>query len=419
MVSAALRFKLDTLPFLDAQDANTDKLVELRSKPSRQLLVWQPDAVADIFRSEHAMRLDGSETLGPLGGRHSLLFANGERHTSYRRVIGARLRGKQLATQHETIREVTAEAVDALRPGSVIDLPSWTRALTLRIVSRILFGHTDSAFLGAFTEWLDAALGTRRRTMVYRYLRPPGAVPSPWRTFQQRREALCQAVLRDARHPEDGSLLAELSRPEAPLGRLTDAELTDQVLSLLFAGHETTASAITSALYWLGRDDCLTAKIRAEVGDGDASDADEVPLLEATCREVLRISPPAMVAGNRVLTEDRDLFGTRLAAGTRLTPCIYSAHRQPDVYPDPHRFDPGRFLGQRHSAQKYLPFGGGTRRCLGADLATLEMRMIVAAVLRARDVRVLAPEQATFALRGQALCFGPSLLASVGGAPCG
>ncbi|MEV6235681.1 cytochrome P450 [Lentzea sp. NPDC051838] len=416
MTLNALRFKMDTLRFLDERTAAGDTFFELQSRPERRLLVWQPEGLAEIFRSEHRMRLASSSTVEPLSGHHSLLFANGPRHTAYRKVIGARLRGRPLAACRDTIRQEAEAALEDVRPGSVVNLPEWSRALALRIISRVLFGHVDHELLTTFTRWLDSALGTRSRMLAYRYLRLPPAVPTPWRTFQRRRADLCDRVLRAAPHATDGSLTAVLRDGEPPLGALGDDDLTDQVLSLLFAGHETTASAMTSALYWLGRHPDVLADVRAELAatSADGAVAEDVPLLDAVCREVLRISPPAMIAGNRVLTEDMDILGHRAAAGTRLTPCIYAAHRQTDLYPDPLRFDPGRFLGQRTQAQRYLPFGGGTRRCLGADFASMEMRMVLAAVLRTRDVRVLSPHKATFALRGQVLCFGPTLLATVG-----
>lgn len=393
-----------TLPFLDEQ---TDTFVEL--KPG-QFLVWQPDTLAEIFRSESSMHLDASSTLQPLVGRHSLLFANGESHTAYRKIIGARLRGRALADQHDIIRSETEAALAATRPDAVLNLPGWIRALTLRIISRVLFGHCDDKFLAAFTHLVESAFGTRRRTLVYRYFRPPLTVPSRWRTFLRHREELSRYLSRDALRAAPGSLTSVML--DASLG---EDDLTDQILSLLFAGHETTASATTSLLYWLSRDEKVLTEIQAELAatTSDGSVADDVPLLDAACRETLRISPPAMIAGNRVLSEDLTLAGRHFASGTRLTPCIYAAHRQADIYPDPHRFDPGRFTGQRFPTQHYLPFGGGTRRCLGADLASLEMRMIAAAVLRARAVHLHAPDRATFALRGQALCFGPTLPATL------
>ncbi|MBP2326669.1 cytochrome P450 [Kibdelosporangium banguiense] len=405
MTLRELSFAFHPLSFLDSQRTRPDKLAELCPFPRRKVLVWQPEALGQIFRSERYMRLDGSSTLEPLVGRHSLLFANGPRHVAYRKVIGSRLRGRELASQYETIRSVTESTVDLLRPGTVIDVPEWTRALTLRIISLIIFGRIDQPLLTRFTDWTHSALGGRQRALVYRHFRPPTGFPSPWRTFLSERDLLRQEILDAAKESDGTGLIGLLVSGQPPLGHLGEDELVDQVLSMLFAGHETTASATTSALYWIARDDRLLADIRDELAAGDAT----FPLLEAVCQETLRISPPAMVAGNRVLTREITVLGQRMAAGTRLTPCIYLAHSQPDSFPDPHRFDPTRFLGNRLSAHHYLPFGGGTRRCLGADLAMLEMRTILATLLRRWTLRHIGGTVAKFTTRGPALGFGPAL----------
>ncbi|MEU0879510.1 cytochrome P450 [Lentzea sp. NPDC005914] len=360
----AWRFRLDPLPLLDSCIGAGSLALG-----ADQELVWEPSRVGEIFRTEHQMRVDGSSTLEPLVGKHSLLFANGPAHTSHRQVIGPQLRGRALAAWQPVI---AAETAAALAPG-VVDLPSWTRKLTLRIISRILFGETRDEFLSSFAAWVDSALGNRRRALVYRYLRF-SSVPA-WRNFLREREELRRLVL---------------SFPSGlDVGDLSDSDRADQLVSLLFAGHETTASALTSALYWLDRSPGVLADLRDEP-DG--------PLLDAVCREVLRISPPAVIAGNRVLE------------GKRLTPCIYAAHRNPEVFTRPLEFCPERFVGHRFPASQYLPFGGGTRRCLGADLAMLELRTVLAMVVQT-DFRVVAPERAVFGPRGQVLCF-PELTAA-------
>lgn len=347
------RFKLDPLPLLDSHVAAGS----LALRPNH-LLVWEPSRVAEIFRTE--THLDGSDTLEPLVGKHSLLFANGPEHTAYRQVIGPQLRGR--AWEPVIAAETEAALVDG-----VVDLPEWTRTLTLRIISRILFGEARDEFLSRFATWVDSALGSRRRALVYRYLRFPG-VPA-WRNFLRERDELRRLLLEFPAGLE--------------LGELTDEDRADQLVSLLFAGHETTASALTSALYWLDRSPGVLADLRGEP-DG--------PLLEAVCREVLRISPPAVVAGNRVQGD------------TRLTPCIYAAHRNPEVFAKPLEFCPERFVGQRYPSSQYLPFGGGKRRCLGADLAMLELRTVLARLVQL-DFRLVAPDRAVFGPRGQVLCF--------------
>ncbi|MGS2646836.1 cytochrome P450 [Streptosporangium sp. LJ11] len=429
------RFALRTRSFLDAHAADRTGMVELSPAPDRQLLVWNPEAVGEIFRSEQRMVLEGSDTLGPLVGEHSMLFANGQRHAAYRKVVGTALRGRRLAAYRGVIAEATDAALGSLAPGTTFSLPEWTRALTLRIIGRIVLGHAEDETLGPFTKWVEYTLGSRARTLAYRHLRGLGPLPSPWRTFQRDRAEIVGDLLRASRAGgsrqgrEPGGKAAErtgepptiaglLTSGEEPLGPMGDEELSDQLISLLFAGHETTASAIAWTLFWLHRDERVRhdvlAELEATTDDGSTTEA--VPLLNAVCQEALRISPPATVAGNRMLTSDWRLLDRPEPAGTRLTPCIALAHRSPEIYPDPGRFDPGRFLGAPRHAQEYLPFGGGTRRCLGANLAMLEMRMVVAAVLRRHDLRCLNPEAAVPHLRGPAMGPGPLRMA-VGGCP--
>ncbi|KOV84800.1 hypothetical protein ADL03_14965 [Nocardia sp. NRRL S-836] len=408
------------MAFLDSLTAEQSDVVELSRPPERRLLVGNPEAIGQIFRADRQMHLAGSDTLRPLVGDRSLLFANGDRHAAYRQAIGPELRGNALRRYHSTIADTTHAAIRTLVPGSVVELAEWTRKITLDVIGSIVLGPCGEDLLHRFSTWVDGALGSVPRTLLYRYLRTSAGLPSPWRTFLRRREVIDRDVLRCAR-PEGrggtasrtprGTLAGLLTSGREPLGRLDDDELRDQLVSLLFAGHETTASATAWTLFWLERHPRILADVRDELAatTSEAANARDVPLLDAVCRESLRLTPPATLAGNRVLIEDWELLGRPTAAGTRLTPSIYLVHRRPDVHPDPQRFDPGRFLDRRMSAQDFLPFGGGLRRCLGADFAMLELRMIVAAVLRSLELRCVNPRRGVPQLRGVAMGPRPGL----------
>jgi len=397
-----LRFSLRPLDFLDGQELSRVGAVELRKRPHHRLLVWNSDMLRDLFRSEQRMRLAGSSTLEPLVGRRSLLFANGDRHTCYRRIVGARLRGEPLASYCGLILDTARSAVEELRPGSTATLSDWAHHLILRIFSQIALGRVDESLVSAFASWVAGALGSRPRALSYRYVRPPAAVPSPWRTFLCRRGELATRIRRGVRDGSYPGLAAMLPAD------IDEDETVDQVFSLLFAGYETTATALTSALQWLDRDEPLRHNVQDELdaSSADGSSAADLPLLNAVCLETLRISPPALIAGNRVLLDDAEVAGQPMSAGTRLTPCIYLAHRQPETYSSPHVFDPGRFLGRRPPAHAYLPFGGGRRRCLGADLAQLELRMVLAALLRRRVLTSAGDTPPRLRVHGQVLGFG-------------
>ncbi|WP_091670970.1 cytochrome P450 [Amycolatopsis marina] len=399
MNGVELRLALRTLPFLDARSDLPEGMLDLRQGPHAKLLVWHPDAIDRIFRSDRRLLHPGSNSLMPLFGAGSLLWADGERHAAYRRALGPPLRGKRLTVYEGLISRITHEALDELSAGSLVALPAWSRRIALRVVAAIVLGAANDTVLVPFTRWIDRALGSRRRTLAYRYLR--GGLP-------RSSAELDRSLIRQAKVHRGGlppTLAAVMLSGEGPLGKVDDEELRDQLVSLLFAGHETTASATAWTLYHLARDRQLTAAVRAEIeaaGDGGA-DAGRVPLLQAVIQEALRLAPPVTVAENRTLTEDTELLGRTLPAGTTLTPSIYLAHRRRDSFADPRRFDPARFLDTKASPQRYLPFGGGSRHCLGSGLAQLEIRMITAAVLGRLDWECVNPRAAVPELRGHAM----------------
>jgi cytochrome P450 family 110 len=214
---------------------------------------------------------------------------------------------------------------------------------------------------------------------------------------------------------QPAALATRLLAGEQPLGVLDDEELRDQIMSLLFAGHETSASTTAWILYWLSRDEKIYRDVIDELTSTstDGSDPTQVPLLQAVIHEALRLSPPAIIAGKRMLPADGELLGKPLPAGSIVTPCMYLAHHQPDLFPQPRRFNPTRFLGNRVSRQHYFPFGGGTRRCLGSELAMVQVRMITAAVLRRCQLHCVNPEAGIPELRGPAMTLARGLRMSI------
>lgn len=394
-----LRLALRPLPFLESTVDSPAGILELRRRPAPKLLVWQPELVDWIFRSDETMRHPGGRSLIPLFGARSPLWAEGSRHAAYRQVLGSPLRGRRLTDQHDIIAAAVHAAIDGLQPGTEVELLSWTRAITLRVIARIMLGGFDDGLLTRFTAWIDKAFGSRYRTLAYRYLL--GSLPRPGADLDD--ELMRTAKAHTDLHPP--TLAARMLAAGEPVGPLDDAELRDAVVSMMFAGHETTAAGAAWTLYWLDREPAIRREVLAELEStgADGAEAARVPLLQATVLEMLRVTPPAMTAEHRVLGEDRDLPGRTFPAGSMLTPAIYLAHHHPDVFPNPGRFDPHRFLGERPPAQHYFPFGGGTRYCLGSQLAQLEVRMITAAVLRRRVWRCANRSGPAPRLRGQVL----------------
>jgi cytochrome P450 len=181
-----------------------------------------------------------------------------------------------------------------------------------------------------------------------------------------------------------------------------DDELLEQMMSLIGAGHETTASALTWALYHIHREPSVKARLLDELR-GLAVPLDPravtgLPYLNAVCSEALRLNPVAPIAG-RTLRRGLTLQGYDLPAGVSVGIGIINVHRRADLYPEPERFRPERFLEREPSAFEYLPFGGGSRRCLGAAFAVYEMKLVLATVLRTHDLRLVSDAPVRAALR--------------------
>ncbi|MBK1786985.1 cytochrome P450 [Prauserella cavernicola] len=391
-----LRMALRTLSFLDSQAHRPEGFVELSGEPHPKLLVWQPEAIEWIFREDSGLDHPGSRSMRPLLGPHSLLWLDGPRYGTYRTLLGPALGSRRLADFHGLISDAVDRALTELRPGTEFALPEWTRQVTLDIASRILLGADGPPVLRELTAWLERALGSPVRSLAYRLFR--GGLPAS-------DPALDRELVRIARAARPPALAALLVDPDGPLGGVGDEELRDQIVSLLFAGHETTASATAWTVCWLDRNPDVRRDVLDELRSTSDSgaDANAVPLLQACVRESLRLSPPVLIAGNRRLTGKARLLGRELPRGTVLSPSIYLAHRRPDSFRCPHRFDPGRFLGARLPTQHYLPFGGGARHCPGSGLGLLEARMITAALLRRREPRSVGEKAGVPAIRGHAM----------------
>jgi cytochrome P450 len=180
---------------------------------------------------------------------------------------------------------------------------------------------------------------------------------------------------------------------------MTDQELRDELMTLLVAGHETTATSLAWAFDLLLRHPAELERLTAEVESGNGTD-----YLDAVIKETLRIRPvvPGVV---RVLKESIELNGFELPAGVRVAPNIYLTHRRPDVYPEPERFRPERFLDGGPDTYSWIPFGGGIRRCLGASFALYEMKIVIPAILQRVQLSAVSPEPER--IRRRAVTFVP------------
>jgi cytochrome P450 len=205
------------------------------------------------------------------------------------------------------------------------------------------------------------------------------------------RGALCAALqeqVETRRRKASGGddVLSILIAPQSAAGdHLSDEEIQDQLITMILAGHETTASSITWALVCLNAQPNAMSRLERELDQAGASLPDErlagLPYLQAVCLETLRMRPVIPVVARELQLPFR-IRGMTLPAGTFVTPCSYLAHRRPEAFPDPDTFKPERFLDQRYSPYEYFPFGGGVHRCIGMSFALLELQLVLGVLVR-------------------------------------
>ena len=260
--------------------------------------------------------------------------------------------------------------------------------ITLEVILRTVIGATDPARLAALRTVMPQLLNVGPwETLAL--AKPDLLRRRPWRGLRRRiadADELLYAEIADRRADpnlaERTDVLAMLVRAADDDGRtMTDSELRDQLMTLLVAGHDTTATGLSWALERLTRHPAVLAKAVQAADASAAGDPAGDEYLDALAKETLRIRPVVFDVG-RLLTEPIELAGYRLPAGVMVVPGIGLVHGSAAVYPDPDRFDPDRMLGATLSPTTWLPFGGGNRRCLGANFAMVEMRVVLREILR-------------------------------------
>ncbi|MGY0502394.1 cytochrome P450 [Nocardia sp. FBN12] len=358
------------------------------------LFTGTAEGARELFRAPAAsLEPPLPNPIEPMVGAASLILSSGTRHRTDRALLapalhGARVRPLGEVIRNATLREIHCGTAGPWQLGTRIDALEATRAITLRVILAAVFGPgSDRAaeydgvvadFLAAFTTPLMVAPVLRRGIGGF----------GPWERFTAARERLDTLLLADIAErrrtgPADGDLLDLLLATRYDDGTaLTDTELCEQLRTLLAAGHETTATTLTWALYHLHREPGLLTRLLAELpaaGDDPAEQA-RLPLLDAVCQETLRLHPPVPIV-LRTLTAPLRWRGFDVAAGATIGLAVGVLHSQPSTWPAPHLFHPDRFLDRKVSQFEFAPFGGGHRRCIGATLADYELRIVLATLL--------------------------------------
>jgi cytochrome P450 len=355
--------------------------------------VADPALVKDVFTGDpDVLRAgEGNRPLEPVVGPDSLLLLDGPRHLRRRRLVLPPFHGERLQGYAEDMAALTRDDVARWPRGTPFALEPHLRAITLGIIVRVVFGIEDAARAARLRDLIPRQVpdGGWSTLLLLPALRRDLGPRSPWRRFLAARAAVDTLLYAEIAARRTGPALGDrtdilsllLQARDEDGAPLTDRELRDELMTLLIAGHETTASALAWAFALLHQRPDALARATAEA----RADAAPTPYLDAVATETLRLKPPLPLAVRRT-TRPVTLGDHHLPAGTRVAPAIYLVHRRADLYAEPLAFRPERFLGAGPETYSWLPFGGGIRRCVGAAFAQLELRTVLRTVLATVDV---------------------------------
>ncbi len=340
------------------------------------VMLSDPAAIREVFTAPadlmHAG--DANEILRPMLGPSSVLLLDGAAHMHQRKLMLPAFQGERLQRYREIMVDATERALADWRPGDALALRPHAQAITLEVIVRAVFGVEAGApndrLKALLSHVLDrltrvrrmvviAAAGPNHPRIVALFRRELAAVDAElYRLIAERRAAS------DLAHRDDVLSMLLLARDERGAG-LSDSELRDELMTLLVAGHETTANSLAWAFERLARTPGGLERVAEDAG-----------YAEAAVRETLRLRPVIALVARR-LTRDAEIAGRLLPEGAVLTPCILLVHRRADIYPDPDAFRPERFLERPPGTYTWIPFGGGVRRCVGATFAQMEMQVVL------------------------------------------
>lgn len=364
------------------------------------VIVSNPEAMQQILKSDRTQLSaprDFNLLLRPLLGDRSVIMLDREAHRKRRQLVMPSFHGDRMRAYSELIVKVTEQVMGQIRPGQTFLARTAMQDISLGVITEAVFGLSTgdrdrqlkqllASISDLFSSPLTAAF------LFLPWLQKDLGAWSPWGKFLRQRQQtddLIYAEISDRRansDPNRTDILSLLMSAQDELGEsLTDLELRDELMTLLSAGHETTATAMAWALYWIHRAPEVLAKLRKEI-DGlgenpELMDIARLPYLTAVCHETLRIHPVAMLTFPRVVQEPIELMGYPLEPGAILMGCMYLTHQREDLYPNHQEFRPERFLERQYSPYEFVPFGGGVRRCLGEALALFEMKLVIATVV--------------------------------------
>jgi cytochrome P450 len=371
---------------------------------SPMVMLADPDSIKALYgNSQHGLPPGRTLALLPILGPGSLLLLEGRDHLARRKLMLPPFHGARMREYEATVREVVAADVERWPEGEPFAIHPRMQRVTLEVILRAVFGVTDERRRDALADRLNgllsdtASAGLQFGVLLSRRF----GTRDPMIPLQERRreiDAMLDVEIAERRADPREDILSMLVAARFEDGEpLDDAEIRDQLMTLLLAGHETTATGLAWTFDLLVR--------HPDALDRLASDPDDQAYVRAVVTESLRLRPVVPLAGRR-LAAPLTVDGYELPPGTDVTPAIWLAHTRADRYPEPFAFRPERFLNGASSTFSWIPFGGGVRRCIGAAFAEMEMRVALTEILRRRTIRAASSRAERVARRN--VTFSPA-----------
>ena len=362
---------------------------------SPMVLISDPEAIKALYTErENGLPPGRNIVLEPIMGPRSVLLLEGDDHLARRKLMLPAFHGERMRSYQPVVEEIVGAEIDSWPIGEVFPIHARMQAVTLEVILRVVFGVADGPRLerlrGLLAKVLtETASPTAQlvRIATQRFDRR-----GPWAKFEGQLRTVDELLFAEIgeRRSDPGLedrddilsalMLARFEDGEA----MADSELRDQLMTLLLAGHETTATALAWTFDLLLRHAAPLRRLRDSLEQG------EEDYLRATIAESLRLRPVIPLAGRR-LARELQTDGLTLPPGTDVSPAIWLTHTRPEIYPEPFAFRPERFLGEGPETYSWIPYGGGIRRCLGASFAEFEMRIMLAEVLTRCDLHKASP----------------------------
>lgn len=378
-------------------DPFTVRVMGLNSPPV--VFFSHPQAIKEIF----AIPLDKfdfqqtTQVFKPLMGERSLILQEGRSHQRQRQLMLPPFHGDRMKAYGQTICQITSEVIEQWVTGESIAINQFMPDITLQIILQVVFGISPGERYEKLKTMLSSLLEditTPWYSSLFFFppLQQDLGAWSPWGHYIRRLQQIDNLIYAEIAQrrvenesPRTDILSMLMSARDENGQQMTDMELRDQLVSLLLLGYETTAAALAWVFYLIHSHPQVLDKLRQELdslGENPQPDAiATLPYLSAVCQESLRIYPIALICTPRMVKDSVQVTGYNLPSGAIVVPCIYLAHRRAETYPQPEQFLPERFLQQKFSPFEYLPFGGGSRGCIGAAFSMYEMKLVLVTVL--------------------------------------